>query len=232
LIYFSTMITPTMRRYAAEIYRMQEQQPYVSLSDLAEEVGTSNQAVSRLVARLRNLGLVKHAPYRGVRLSISGEQIALPAIRRHRITEVFLVRVLGFGWDEVHDFSDRFELGLDDRIEERIYEAAGRPQRCPHGEPIPTKGGRMPILEDASLVEMKSGETYRLSRVRIHEPEKLRYLGELGLYPGTTFELVSQAPFNGPVHIRNGRQEIVLGHDLAAGLFVEGASNHPQKINP
>ena len=219
------MITAMMRRYAAEIYRMQEHGPYVSLADLAEEVGTSSQAVSRLVSRLRQQGLIEHEPYRGVRLTGAGEQVALPAIRRHRITEVFLVRVLKFGWDEVHDYSDRFELGLDDRLEERIYEAAGRPERCPHGEPIPTKDGQMPRLEDHSLVEMESGEVYRLSRVRIHEPEKLRYLGELGLYPGTTFELVSKAPFNGPLRIRLERQEIVLGHDLAAGLYVDAVSS-------
>ncbi|HLE14362.1 MAG TPA: metal-dependent transcriptional regulator [Anaerolineales bacterium] len=218
------MITPTMRRYAAEIYRMQEERPYVSLADLADEVGASSQAVSRLIARLRERGMVEHEPYRGVRLTRAGEQLALPAIRRHRITEVFLVRVLGFGWDEVHEFSDRFELGIDERIEERIFEAAGRPARCPHGEPIPGIDGQMPVLQDASLVEMKSGEDYCLSRVRIHEPEKLRYLGELGLYPGTCFRLVSQAPFNGPVRIRSGRQEIILGHDLAAGLFVEAVS--------
>jgi Fe2+ transport system protein FeoA len=68
---------------------------------------------------------------------------------------------------------------------------------------------------------MKRGESYRLSRVRIHDPEKLRYLGELGFYPGTCFDYLSQGPFDGPLRIRKGRDEIVLSYDLAARLFVE-----------
>jgi len=214
------MVTQTMRRYAAEIYRLQEDRIYVSLSDLAEEIHASNQAISRMISLLKDRGFVEHKPYRGVRLTQSGEKIALPAIRRHRIIEVFMVRVMGYGWDEVHEHADRFELGVDESIEERIYEVAGKPTRCPHGEPIPSKEGVMPVLADASLVNMQSGGAYLLSRVRIHEPEKLRYLGKLGLFPGACLHFLSQAPFNGPVCIRKERDEIVLSHELAAGLFV------------
>jgi DtxR family Mn-dependent transcriptional regulator len=210
-----------MRRYAAEIYRLQEDRPYVTLSDLSEHVSASHQAISRMVTRLKERGFVEHEPYRGVRLTRAGEIIALPAIRRHRVAEVFMVRVLGFGWDEVHDYSDRFELGIDDAIEDRLFEAAGRPTRCPHGEPIPGKDGAMPALNDASLVKMHSGERYRLSRVRIHDSEKLNYLGQLGLYPGACLRYLSQAPFKGPVRILRGKEEIVLSHELAEGLFVE-----------
>jgi DtxR family Mn-dependent transcriptional regulator len=219
------MLTAAMRRYAAEIYRLQEFNAYVGLSDLADEVNASLQAVSRMMGRLKEAGYIEHEPYRGVRLTPPGEIIALRAVRRHRLVEVFLVKVLKFGWDEVHDFSDRFELGVDDLIEERLFEVAGRPSRCPHGEPIPTREGSMPEIQDASLVEMETGRSYRISRVRVHEAEKLRYLGELGLYPQTLFELVSQAPFRGPVRIRLNRQELVLGAELAAALFVEAGEN-------
>lgn len=214
------MVTTTMRRYAAEIYRLQEERVFVSLSDLSAQIHASNQAISRMISRLKTGGYLEHEPYRGVRLSEAGVKIALPAIRRHRIVEAFLVRVVGFGWDEVHDYSDRFELGVDDLIEDRIFEVAGRPTRCPHGEPIPSKDGVMPVLGDASLVEMKAGNQYLLSRVRIHEPERLSYLGKLGLYPGTCFRFLSQAPFNGPVQIGLDRREIVLSHEIAARLFV------------
>jgi DtxR family transcriptional regulator, Mn-dependent transcriptional regulator len=214
------MVTPAMRRYAAEIYRLQEEHAYVGLSDLAEQINASNQAISRMTSVLKDRGFVEHKPYRGVRLTESGEKIALPAIRRHRVIEVFMVRVMGFGWDEVHEHADRFELGVDEGIEERIFEVAGRPTRCPHGEPIPSKEGVMPVLEDASLVGMEIGGSYLLSRVRIHEADKLRYLGKLGLYPGVCLKFLSQAPFNGPVCIRKERDEIVLSHELASGLYV------------
>lgn len=216
------MITAAMRRYAAEIYRLQENHDFVSISDLSENLCVSLQAISRMIRRLKTGGYIIHEPYRGVRLTQEGEIIALPAIRRHRLIEVFLVRNMKFGWHEVHEVSDQFELGIGDLLEKRIDELLDHPTRCPHGEPIPTADGRMPVINDTSLVESSAGETYRISRVRVHDPDKLRYLGEFGLYPGAALRALSFAPFNGPVHIQIDRQEVVLSHELAASLFVEG----------
>ena len=215
------MITAAMRRYAAEIYRLQEYHDFVSISELSEHLCVSLQAISRMIRRLKTGGYILHEPYRGVRLTQEGEVIALPAIRRHRLIEVYLVRKMKFGWHEVHEVTDQFELGIDDLLEKRIDDLLGHPTRCPHGEPIPTVDGRMPVIKDNSLVESPVGKTYRISRVRVHDPDKLRYLGELGLYPGAAFKALSFAPFNGPVHIQVDRQEIVLSHELAAALFVE-----------
>lgn len=214
------MVTEAMRRYAAEIYRLQESQDYVSISELAEHICVSFQAISRMISRLKKGGYIIHEPYRGVRLTREGEIIALPAIRRHRLIEVFLVRIMEFGWHEVHDVTDQFELGINDLLEQRIDELLDHPTRCPHGEPIPTLDGEMPVIRDASLVESEAGRDYRISRVRVHDPEKLQYLGELGLYPGNQFRALSFAPFNGPVHILMDRHEIVLSYELAAALFV------------
>ncbi len=222
------MSTEAMRRYAAEIYRLQEDREYVGISDLAEQVGASLQAISRMLGRLKQGGYVDHEPYRGVRLTREGEKIAMPAIRRHRLLEVFLVRMMNFGWHEVHDITDRFEQGIDDLLEKRIDLLLGHPTRCPHGEPIPTPEGEMPAVHDASLVTMELGKTYTLSRVRVHDPDKLQYLGELGLFPGVKFSLMSFAPFNGPVRIRMGREEMVLSHELAAALFVEEPETTPR----
>lgn len=215
------MTTAAMRRYAAEIYRLQEYRNFVSISDLSEHLCVSLQAISRMIRRLKTGGYILHEPYRGVRLTQEGEVIALPAIRRHRLIEVYLVRKMNFGWHEVHEVTDQFELGIDDLLENRIDDLLAHPTRCPHGEPIPTLDGKMPVIKDNSLVESQVGETYRISRVRVHDPDKLRYLGDLGLYPGAAFRALSFAPFNGPVHIQVDRQEVVLSHELAAGLFVE-----------
>ena len=215
------MITPTMRRYAAEIYRLQDKKGYAGLSEIAESVNASLQATSRMLSRLKVAGFVNHEPYRGVRLTPQGVEIAMPAIRRHRLVEVFLVRLMKFGWDEVHEMADRFELGLNQTIEDRIDALAGYPTRCPHGEPIPDRDGVMPEVNDHSLGEVETGVSCLLSRVRVHEPEKLRYLAELGLTPGARFKLISRAPFNGPLRIAIDRQEIVLGYELATALYVE-----------
>lgn len=215
------MATPAMKRYAAEIYRLQQDFPFVGLSELAESVNASLQATSRMVGRMKEMGYLEHEPYRGVRLAKEGERIAMPALRRHRLVEVFLVRIMEFGWDEAHDLSDDFELGINDLLEDRIDEITGHPSRCPHGEPIPSKDGVMPEVNDISLTQLQPVTRCRISRVRTHEPEKLRYFADLGLVPGVEFELRFRAPFNGPFRIYDGREENVLGYDLAAALFVE-----------
>src|SRR5688572_13633237 len=199
------MATPAMKRYAAEIYRLQQDYPFVGLSDLSETVETSLQATSRMVGRMKDMGYLEHEPYRGVRLTPAGEQIAMPALRRHRLVEVFLVRVMKFGWDEAHELSDKFELGINDVLEDRLDEIAGYPNRCPHGEPIPSKEGVMPTVKDISLVQLQPPIRCSISRVRTHDPEKLRYFAELGLVPGVEFEFRSQAPFDGPIRILRGR---------------------------
>ena len=131
--------SPAMQRYAAEIYRLQQDHELVSLSLLGSEVDSSPQAVARMVKRLNQNGYLEHEPYRGVYLTPAGEKIAMPALRRHRLTEVFLVRVMGYDWAAAHELADVFEKGLNEELEERAFELAGRPTRCPHGEPIPSK---------------------------------------------------------------------------------------------
>lgn len=215
------MATPAMKRYAAEIYRLQQDYVYVGLSELSESVGASLQATSRMVGRMKEMRYLEHEPYRGVRLTPAGEIVAMPALRRHRLVEVFLVKVMKFGWDEAHDLSDKFEQGINDFIEDRIDEILGHPTRCPHGEPIPSKEGIMPAMADASLTGVQPVTRCRISRVRTHDPEKLRYFADLGLIPGVEFEYRARSPFNGPIRILTGREEHVLGHDLAAALYVE-----------
>ena len=218
------MTTPAMRRYAAEIYRLQQDLAQVGLSELSSAVAASLQATSRMVGRMKDLGYLEHELYHGVRLTREGERIAMPALRRHRLVEVFLVRVMKYGWDEVHDLSDQFELGINDHLEDRLDELADHPTRCPHGEPIPSKDGVMPSVRDTSLLNLNPVTRCRISRVRTHNPDELRYFAELGLVPQVEFELRHRAPSKGPFRIQFGRREHVLGYDLAAALYVERVS--------
>jgi DtxR family Mn-dependent transcriptional regulator len=210
-----------MRHYAAELFRLQENYSFVPLSALAKALSVSLQAASRMVRRLQKANLVVHVPYQGLRLTAEGESQALPAIRRHRLTEVFLVQVMGFGWDEVHDLTDHLEPGINDALEQRIDEILDHPTRCPHGEPIPDRDGRLPTLDDAPLTTIAPGVTARVSRIRTHDAAQLRYVGELGLKPGKPFHLLSTAPFDGPLRINLGTEELVLGFNLASTIWVE-----------
>jgi len=210
-----------MRRYAAEIYRLQQDHDPVSLSLLSSHVESSAQAISTMVKRLNKSGFLVHEPYRGVRLTSAGEKIAMPALRRHRLTEVFLVKVMNYDWAAAHELSDVFERGVNEEIEDRMDELAGHPTRCPHGEPIPSKAGVMPQVLDVPLVDVPSGSDCVVSRVRTHDMEKLHYLAELGLVPGTPFHLFSCAPFRGPLRLQMKPNDHIIGYELSQSIWVE-----------
>ena len=214
-------VSPAMRRYAAEIYRLQQDHEQVSLSLLSSHVEASTQAISTMVKRLNNSGYLVHEPYRGVRLTPAGEKIAMPSLRRHRLTEVFLVKVMKYDWASAHELSDVFEHGVNDEIEDRMDELAGHPTRCPHGEPIPSKDGVMPVVKDVPLVEVPSGSDCVVSRVRTHDMEQLHYIGELGLVPGTPFHLLSCAPFKGPLRLQMQPHDHIIGYELSESIWVE-----------
>lgn len=210
-----------MREYLAEIYRLQEDSPTVSTTSLAERLQVSAPAVPRMLKRLRNAGYVIHKPYQGIELTSLGREEALRELRRHRILEVFLVNVMGFTWDEAHEHADEMGKGLNNTITERMAEMTGNPTRCPHGEPIPDLEGNLPNVKDVCIMNLGVGHSGTISRVRTHDPERLKYFKSLGLVPGADFEIMGRAPFNGPMRLRVGRDDVVLGIELTKSLWVE-----------
>ncbi len=212
-----------MQEYLAEAYRLayyQNGDPYISTSALAEVMDVSAPAVTRMVQRLKEAGYLEHEPYHGVFLTPEGEREALRNIRRHRLVEVFLVNVMGFGWHEVHDQADDLGVVVSDPVVERMERMANYPRRCPHGEPIPTAEGRMPRVHDTALSEAEPGNDLTISRVNTHDMDRLAYLGELGLKPGRRFTLISRAPFNGPLQLQLDGETRMIGHELAGVLRV------------
>jgi DtxR family Mn-dependent transcriptional regulator len=181
-----------------------------------------------MMRRLQEKGLVEHLPYKGVFLSEAGKKEALLGIRRHRLVERFLVDVMGFDWHEAHDEADILQKGINERLEDRIDELMDHPKSCPHGEPIPSKDGVMPELNDRPLTVVPAGTTGTISRIRTREPEKLCYLADIGLVPGTPFQLINRAPFNGPLRLKLDRHEQVIGAELAAAIWV----NTPEPGRP
>ncbi len=215
--------TDSMQEYLAEAYRIacyQTDSSIVSTSALADELHVSAPAVTRMVQRLKQAGYLEHEPYRGIRLTEAGEREALANIRRHRLVERFLVDVMGFGWHEVHDDADDLGLVVSDLLVDKMDAMSGYPKRCPHGEPIPSADGVMPLVIDYPLSEVAVGQDYLISRVHSHDSHKLRYFSELRLAPGKAFRLVMRAPFKGPLQVRVDGQTHFLGHELAGTLRV------------
>ena len=213
-------LSTAMREYLAEIYRLQEDSPTVSTTNLAERLDVTAPAVPRMLKRLKSAGFVKHVPYQGVELTDLGREEALRELRRHRILEVFLVMVMGFEWYEVHQLAEDLGRGLNDVVVQRMAEMTNFPRRCPHGEPIPDEEGSLQDVQDTCLINLTVGHKGQISRVRTDESERLAYFSTLGVTPGVQFEVVGRAPFNGPMRLRIGREDVVLGVELVKALWV------------
>ena len=206
------------------IYAMQERGQKVSTSAVSERLGVSDATVTMLFKDFAEAGWVEHVPYHGVRLTELGEHKAMEIIRHHRLLELYLARELGYSWDKVHDEADKLEHVISEEFEDRLDALLGYPTVDPHGDPIPTKDGVITMRKGCTLMQLQNGQSASILRVKDQTPEKLSYLGQLGLYPETQVQLLERAPFGGPLRIRvgEGSQQVehMLGAELAADILV------------
>jgi len=213
--------TRSQQDYLKALYLLRGDQRPVPTRDLAQRLGISSPSVSEMVARLTAQGLVEHDRYRGQQLTREGRKVALELVRHHRLLEMFLVEVLGYTWDEVHDEAERLEHVISERMEARIFELLGRPELDPHGHAIPSLAGKVRPLSDRALSDCKAGEKVRVQRVSDEDPALLRELERRGMVPGTRIEVLLVSEFESPIEcrIKGRRQSIPLG--LARAIYVE-----------
>jgi len=217
------MLSQAVQDYLKAIYKLQEQGGVVSTSALAQALEVTAASATGMVKKLASLRLVRHSPYQGVVLSKAGQKMALEVIRHHRLLELYLAEALGYSWDKVHDEAERLEHVISEELEEKIFEALGRPTRDPHGDPIPTKDGTVITADHDRLSDLEPGAKGVIRQVSDSDAERLRYLGTRGLVPDTALEVLDKAPFNGPLTVRTGRTSHVLGRELATHIWVEAA---------
>ena len=207
--------------YLKTIHSLTKREEPASTSAIADRLGIAAGSVTGMVKRLAEQGLVEHMPYYGARLTAKGQREALRLIRRHRLLELFLVRVLGYTWDRVHDEAERLEHAATDELIDRIAAVLGEPSEDPHGAPIPNNKGELVETTYPTMDEMTVGDRGVLRRVSDEDPEALRYLAGLALVPGAEVELLERAPFNGPLKVQVGGQQQFVGSELASSLEVE-----------
>ncbi len=211
-------LTVAVQDYLKAIYALESAGERVTTSALATRMGVSAPSASAMTKRLAELGLVERAPYKGVALTEQGSRGALEVLRHHRLLERYLVDRLGLSLDEVHAEADRLEHALSEELEAKIDAELGFPTHDPHGDPIPDRELRVAADGDSTLLDLPPGDRASVSRVPDRNPELLRYLAELGLLPGSDVEVVSQAPFGGPVTVRTASGEHAISRDLADSI--------------
>jgi DtxR family Mn-dependent transcriptional regulator len=213
--------TRSQEDYLKALYQLHGDERPVPTRELAQRLGISSPSVSEMVTRLSAQGLVEHDRYRGQQLTREGRKVALELVRHHRLLEMFLVQVLGYSWDEVHDEAERLEHVISERMEQRIFELLGRPALDPHGHAIPTLTGKVRPVSNRPLSECRGGEKVVVQGVSDDDPVRLRELDRRGLLPGTRMEIVGASKFEGPIGVRIKGRRINVPLGLARAVFVE-----------
>jgi len=213
-------VSQAIEDYVKAIYFLEQSEGKVTTKALALALDVAAPSVTAMIKRLHTMHLVRYARYHGVVLTPAGKRMALEIIRHHRLLELYLVDAMGLPWDQVHEEAERLEHVISEELEERIAELLGHPVTDPHGDPIPTKEGRVEQPAYVPLDELSPGTAAIIQRIVDQNPEKLRYLGTLGLFPKVRVTLLEKAPFGGGMSLKVGTTRCTLGEELARQIYV------------
>lgn len=212
----------TEENYIKSIYGLSQTTGEVYVTDLAGKLGVKLPTVNSMVRKLSVKKLISYAPYKGIKLTEKGKKEALSIVRKHRLAELFLVQVLGLGWEEVHDIAEQLEHVNSKRFYDRIDQILGYPTADPHGEPIPDVNGKINAKNRISLSELPEGKSARIAGVGNDEKTFLDHLNSKGLQIGDSVTVKKKEPIDGSVAITmKGKKETILSHIVAERILVE-----------
>ena len=224
------MPSPTVENYIKQIYLEQqsstggESEALVPMGRLAAAMGVVPGTATTMVKALSDSGLVAYEPRGGVRLTRGGEQLALHVLRRHRLVELFLVKVLGLDWSEVHEEAEELEHAVSDKVLERMDQVLGHPSVDPHGDPIPSAKGKVDESRHGSLADCTLNKPCRIARVLDQDPAFLQFVERCGLMPGVNVTVEVRDALADAVWVRpKDRRPLTLGTAAAAKILVENA---------
>ncbi len=213
--------TRTTEDYLKAICMLEQRAERVSTSALAARLRLADASITDMLKKLSGKGLVRYERYRGVELTQAGRKVALKIMRRHRLWEMFLVKFLGFSWDQIHEEAERLEHVTSDLLEQRIDRVLGHPHVDPHGDPIPSADGVVKDHTLTTLAEASPGSVVVVTRVRDGSPEILRYMALLGIDLQKTLRVNEAIDFDGSLRIQMGSREQFISAKLAESIYVE-----------
>jgi len=190
------MASSTEENYLKALYNLSNSQGEVNLSELANSLGVSMPTANSMVKSLQKADLVIYEKYKPVILTSKGQKEAALIIRKHRLTEMFLVKKMGFGWEEVHEVAEQIEHIHAPKFFERMDEMLGHPTIDPHGSPIPDNQGRMKEFSYTPLSTCKPGQTVQLTALTNSSTEFLEFLNSRKLALGTELKIISREAYD------------------------------------
>ncbi len=218
-------LSEAIQDYLKAIYEISPDGDPTSTNDIADRLNVAPASVTGMLKRLSTMTppLVAYQKHHGVQLTPHGRQVSLQVLRQHRLIESFLVGILGYAWDEVHEEAERLEHVVSPRFSEGLAKLLGDPEFDPHGDPIPDRDLQVPPMVTIPLNKVSANKQVRVRRVSMGDAPLLRYLGEMGVHPGAEVTVLAQIPFDQTTHILIGAdpQERALGIEIARRVQVE-----------
>jgi len=220
------MPTAVAENYLKQLYYGQQTASgeLVRVGDLAAAIGVTPGTATTMVKSLARSGWAVYEPRTGVRLTRRGERLALSVVRRHRLLELFLSKVLGLDWSEVHAEAEVLEHAVSEKVVEKIDELLGRPQVDPHGDPIPTASGTLPKPQATTLADCALDRPMHIVRIMGADQDKdfLHFLDRSGLIPGATVTVRQRHPAAQAIQIDvKGHPPIAFGTTAAKRILVK-----------
>ena len=207
--------------YIKGIYQLQRLHPTVTTSALARLLSIGDGSVTGMIKKLSSRKLILYEPYRGVSLTDAGMRLALDIVRRHRLWEMFLVKYLGFRWDEIHDEAERLEHATSPELTRRLDKLLGYPAVDPHGDPIPDHSGVLRTIDSHALSSFECNLPLRIVRVSDRHPDILHHAKEVGLILHRKLTIVKKIKFDGSLLVRIGNRRQYVSSRMADAIFVE-----------
>src|SRR5215216_3420171 len=214
------MVTSTVENYLKHVLLLsQDGDDLVSMGALAAAMEVVPGTATTMVKALADEGLVEHQPRYGVRLTDEGRRVALNVLRKHRLVETFLVNVLKMDWSKVHDEAEKLEHAISDEVLDRLDALLGHPATDPHGDPIPSRQGKMSSQVYATLATCLTNRPVRVVRVTEQSKEFLQFAEQNGLQPGTSVRVLDRNLTAGLVTLRKASSR-PLGLSLVAAAKI------------
>lgn len=193
----------------------------VSTNAISHEIRTSAASVSDMLKKLEEKTLIKYKKYRGVELSKKGKSLAVSIVRKHRLWETFLVKKLKFNWAEVHDLAEQLEHIKSPELIDRLDTFLNFPQFDPHGEPIPSKNGKIATSKTTPLNTLNIGSKGHIVGVTMDERSFLDYLTKLNINIGTRIEILEKINFDQSLNIKIENSNQHISNDVAKHLLIK-----------
>ena len=209
----------TEENYLKAIHHLSEGQGEVNVKDLSEHLDIKMPTVTSMMKKLAQKGLVIYQSYKPVKLTKSGLTEAALIIRKHRLTEMFLVEKMAFGWEEVHEIAEQIEHVHAPAFFSKMDELLGHPQIDPHGSPIPDENGRFVRRSLKRLSDSAVGDRFTLEAVVHSEDEFLAFLNKKDLSLGSELQVLTVEPFDKSIQVRYGKRVESFSHKVAERLL-------------